>query len=182
VYSRENPEDRLLFLDTAGRPLSDECETPDLTGCGPPTFDKELAPQDKNTQAGIAESSHVSVALPFKASWLANRIDFEELGWQRARNRLRGALTYMWKLSHRVHQKGKFNKDGCCFCMTSPEAGIEQATQRALLRAASREAENNEGTRRLALSYTKNDGIWYSHSRLEKEGPLEVRDVDSLPF
>jgi hypothetical protein len=66
--------------------------------------------------------------------------------------------------------------------MTSPEVGIEQATQRALLRAASREAENNEGTRRLALSYTKNDGIWYSHSRLEKEGPLEVRDVDSLPF
>jgi hypothetical protein len=66
--------------------------------------------------------------------------------------------------------------------MTSPEVGIEQATQRALLRAASREAENNEGTRRLALSYTKNDGIWYSHSRLEKEGPLEVRDMDSLPF
>ncbi len=65
--------------------------------------------------------------------------------------------------------------------MTSPEVGIEQATQQALLRAASREAENNEGTRRLALSYTKNDGIWYSHSRLEKEGPLEVRDVDSLP-
>jgi hypothetical protein len=88
----------------------------------------------------------------------------------------------MWKLIHRVHQRARFNKEGCCFCMTSPEVGIESATQQALLRAASREAELNEGTKKLAQSYTKSEGVWYSHSRLEKEGPIEVRDVDSLPF
>jgi hypothetical protein len=67
VYSRENPEDRLLFLDTAGRPLSDESVTPSLTGCGPSTFDKELAPQDQNINEEVNWSSHVSVTLPFKS-------------------------------------------------------------------------------------------------------------------
>jgi hypothetical protein len=178
VYSREYPEeDRLLFLEVEDRPLADLCWVPDLAGLDPRKSDKEMASQPKQS-----ESQFVSIAIPFKLSWLAGRIDFEDLGWQRARNRLKGALTYMWKLIHRVHQRARFNKEGCCFCMTSPEVGIENATEKTLLRAASREGELNEGTKKLAHSYTKSEGVWYSHSRLEKEGPIEVRDVDSLPF
>ncbi len=116
VYSRENPEeDRLLFLDAEGRPLSDLCWVPDLSGLDPRRSDQEMAHQPSGSG-----SHHVSVTIPFKLSWLAGRIDFEDLGWQHARNRLKGALTYMWKLILRVHQRARFNKEGCCFCITSP--------------------------------------------------------------
>jgi hypothetical protein len=67
VYSREYPEeDRLLFLDAEGRPLSDLCWVPDLTGLDPRKSDKEMAHQPKTS-----ESQHVSVTIPFKLSWLA---------------------------------------------------------------------------------------------------------------
>jgi hypothetical protein len=119
VYSRHNPEeDRLLYLKVEDRPLPDERGDPDLTGLDPRKSEEETAFQYSGHQAKDNASSHMSVTIPFKTSWLANRIDFEELGSQRARNRLRGALIYMWKLSHRVHKKGHFNKEGCCFCMT----------------------------------------------------------------
>jgi hypothetical protein len=67
-----------------------------------------------------------------------------------------------------MHQKGHFNMDSCCFSMMSPEVGLENGTQHALLRAASRELEANEGTKKLAQNYTKSD----------EEGPIEVRDVN----
>jgi hypothetical protein len=59
---------------------------------------------------------------------------------------------------------------------------LMKATDPAILVAASKEAEIEEGPKRLAVSFDKCKKIWYSQSRLEKEGPTEVRDMDSLPF
>jgi hypothetical protein len=66
--------------------------------------------------------------------------------------------------------------------MTVPSVGLEKLTDRTIYLAASREAEANEGVKRLAATYTLHDNVWYCHSRLEKEGPAETRDFDYLPF
>jgi hypothetical protein len=173
IYTREDQEDQLLFLSTENRTASEECRVPYHCGKGP---------QDSDEGEVNVNTAHAVTSVPFKVSWLADHVGFEQLGWQRARDRVKGALSYLWKLRHRVHQKGKFNLEGCCYCMTNPDVGIEKATERTILRAASKEAEANEGSRRLDQNYTKSDGVWYSHSRLEKEGPVEIRDVDTLPF
>ncbi len=125
---------------------------------------------------------HVAAQVPFKESWLATRINFEELGWEWACSRLKGALTYLSILRHRLHVRTKTNLEGCCFCMTVPNVGLEKLTDRTIYLAASREAEVNEGAKRLAGHYTLHDNVWYCHSRLEKEGPAETRDFDYLPF
>jgi len=127
-------------------------------------------------------TAHIATADDFKKSWLTSRVDFERLGWERGVKVTSFVLQFTEKLRHRVHQRKRVIRENCCFCTTQPEARLDQLTMRLIERSASREAETNIGKTKLNQDYTLKDDIWYSHTRLEKEGAVEVRDIDAEIF
>ncbi len=75
----------MLFFDAVGRPLTDECWVPDLNNLDLCKSNKGEESQCLLNPSEELSSTHVSMTIPYKTSWLTNRIDFEELGWHAPR-------------------------------------------------------------------------------------------------
>ena len=133
------------------------------------------------TDSSAALSHHVIVD-GFKRSWLTRQVDFERLGWERSLRVTTNVIAFIEKLRHKLHQRKKIIREGCSFCTTQPEARLEWLTMRFLEKSASREAETNLGKAKLQQSYTFKDDTWFSHTRLEKDGEVEVKDIDATLF
>ncbi len=118
----------------------------------------------------------------FERSWLTTQVDFEKFGWDRGTRIVSKVIHFTEKLLHRVHQKKKTIREGCCFCTTQPEARLGWVTMRLIERSASHEAELNLGKAKLSKEYLLQNGTWYSQVRLDKEGRPDVRDMDAKVF
>jgi hypothetical protein len=125
---------------------------------------------------------HAAGGPKFKRSWLTQQIDFEHLGWQKANRVVKLVIQFSETLRHRIHQKAKQNRDECCMCTIVPDARLKAKAQDLVERAASREAELNIGRPKLSKDYTLRGETWYSHTRLQKEGLPEVKDIDASVF
>jgi hypothetical protein len=118
----------------------------------------------------------------FQTAWLTQTIDFERLGWEKGVRVLTSVLSFAEALLHRVHQKRKTNRENCCFCTTVPQAMLKLRAQTLIEKTASKEAELNLGKAKLEKDFTLEKGIWYSHTRLQKEGLPDVKDIDASVF
>jgi hypothetical protein len=63
-------------------------------------------------------------------------------------------------------------------CTTDPS--IDLALRQVM--PASRQAEAAVGKQKLDKEYTHKDGLWFCSNRLNKEGCLDIADVDAAPF
>jgi hypothetical protein len=136
-----------------------------------------------NTEPGLVEASvHVAGSPKFKRSWLTQQVDFERLGWEKAKRVVKFVIQFTETLLHRIHQKTRRNRNGCTMCTTVPDARLKVKVSDLIERSASREAELNIGKPKLSKEHTLRGEVWYSHTRLQKEGLPEVKDIDCRVF
>jgi hypothetical protein len=116
-----------------------------------------------------------------KVQWFNDTFKFEELGWKRAKERVKVVMEAIVRLRHRLHsaRQGGGANTSCWICnRQNIENVTEQLTERVIQRVASCEAEQVAGGRhRMKSLYSLVDGVWYSHLRLGKEG-YEKDDLD----
>jgi Pao retrotransposon peptidase/Integrase zinc binding domain len=136
--------------------------------------------QDKGD--GEVLSAHVANSNEFTKSWLTQKVDFERLGWSKARKVVALVYRFTETLLHRIHQKKKVNREGCCMCTTLPDSVLNIRVSDLIEKSASKEAELNIGKSKLEKDYTYRNEVWHSHTRLQKEGLPEIRDLDSKVF
>jgi hypothetical protein len=91
-------------------------------------------------------------------------------------------VQFTEKLLHKAHQKKKQIREDCSFCTIQPEAHIKHRVTTLIEKSASKEAELNLGRAKLDRDFTFRNGVWYSHTRLQKEGLTDVRDIDASVF
>jgi hypothetical protein len=135
-----------------------------------------------SSDVGPKQSTHVADTTKFKKSWLTQRVDFERLGWEKATRVVKLVYQFTESILHRVHQRRKQNREECCLCTTVPDTRLKTRAMHLIETSASREAELNLGKNKLERDFTFRAGVWYSHTRLQKEGLPEVRDIDATVF
>jgi hypothetical protein len=59
---------------------------------------------------------------------------------------------------------------------------LEELVTSTINRAASKQVEAVLGKTKMEKLYTLKEGIWYASTRLQKEGPVETKDLDVTPF
>jgi hypothetical protein len=91
-------------------------------------------------------------------------------------------IRFTEKLRHAVHIRKGQPRACCIMCSEQPENLLRHAVTKLVQRAASREAEANFGRDKLNRACTLKDGVWYSTTRLDKEGMPEIRDMDTEVF
>jgi hypothetical protein len=136
----------------------------------------------QNEDKAPATSIHIVNSSEFRKCWLTQNVDFERLGWEKARRVVKMIYLFTETLLHRVHQRKKSNRDNCCMCTTLPETRLKLKVRDLLEKSASKEAELNLGRAKLEKDFTFRNDVWYSHTRLQKEGLPEVRDIDAQVF
>ena len=137
---------------------------------------------DQTADARSELSAHSVLPADFKKSWLTQQVDFERLGWEKAKRVVKLVYQFTETVLHRIHQKKKQNREGCCLCTTLPDTRLKMKVLRLLESSASREAELNLGSNKLERDFTLWHNVWYSHTRLQKEGLPEIRDIDATVF
>jgi hypothetical protein len=116
-----------------------------------------------------------------KVKWLYKHFDFLHLGWQRATSRLELVCSAVLRLRHRRHKDPTLTPN-CPVCKGTLRAEVSRMVSSTLQVAASAEAEAALGSSKLSKQCTKSRGIWYTSRRLEKEGLMDVADLDFDPF
>ena len=114
-------------------------------------------------------------------TWFFFKFKFWELGWERARNRLRLVLKACAIFKHGRHLRINASWSLCYLCR-SDEAYLWKEVDRKIDWAASRQTEAVITKEKLAAKYHLKEDIWFSKSRLEKEDPVESEDLDCSPF
>ena len=72
--------------------------------------------------------------------------------------------------------------DPDCFICQGQECLLNRLSEQVVAKAASQQAVSALGEKYLATKFHPDGEVWYSHSRLTKEGPLDVVDLDFSPF
>ena len=114
-------------------------------------------------------------------TWFFFKFKFWELGWERARNRLRLVLKACAIFKHGRHLRLNASWPQCYLCR-SDTAYLGKDVDRTIDWAASRQTEVMVTKEKLATKYHLKDDIWLSKSRLEKEDPVDSEDLDCSPF
>jgi len=127
-------------------------------------------------------SSHNRQESKQHVSWLTTNFDFVYLGWAKAYSRLKTVCSAMYRLLHRRHALLSVQKTGCPVCNSNLPLAVEQLALKAITRAASFETEQAVGKVKLAKTCRQQDGVWFSSQRLEKEGLIDIADLDVTPF
>lgn len=114
-----------------------------------------------------------------QGDWLHHHFDFVHLGWHRAVNRLTTVCKATLLLQHRRHTS---KHDQCCVCQGKLAETSRRMALRTVTLVASREVEEAVGRQKLLKTCRLVDDVWAATGRLEKEGALEVQDLDFSPF
>ena len=114
-------------------------------------------------------------------TWFTFTFKFRELGWHRARKRLRLVVKACAIFRHRLHRLQQASWRDCYLCR-GHHSYLESATDYAINRNASRLTELYVPRTKLAERFRLHNEVWLSQSRLEKEGEIDCRDLDCLPF
>jgi hypothetical protein len=116
-----------------------------------------------------------------KEIWFWVKFKFKELGWERAVNLLRLVLKACTIFKHARHGSPDSMCGKCYLCQRSTSYLLIEVNH-LIDWMASRHLESACPQKRLAERFHKVQGVWYSKSRLEKEGPIETQDIDCTPF
>ena len=141
------------------------------------TSPPELDPDPLNP---ILES-HVAACNLAPNTWFVFTFKFMELGWERARNRLRLVLKACHIFAHGRHELISVSGIRCYKCRGNPTFLMTEV-DRLINQVASRQTELVFTKKKLEEKYHLKQDIWYSKSRLEKEGATEIQDLDCSPF
>jgi competence transcription factor ComK len=114
-------------------------------------------------------------------TWFMFKFKFKELGWQRAFNKLRLVLKACNIFKHGRHKLINASWSRCYLCR-GDQSFLLIETDRVINWAASRQTEVYIPKKRLDSKFHLIENTWYSKSRLEKEGPMETKDLDCSPF
>ena len=115
--------------------------------------------------------------------WLRfDNLDFLHLGWARALKRLSTVFRITLRFRHVVHRGAEVPEQGCYVCSGQEEQESRKRALRLVTLTASAQAERALGMLKLQKQCTLRGGIWYSSSRLEKEGLLDQADLDFQAF
>ena len=114
-------------------------------------------------------------------SWLFSTFKFLEVGWVRAWNRLTLVVKACAIFKHGLHRKEKYESAHCPICTGDPLV-LYKIVSNCIYVAASDQTEKALSTKKMNETYHKKDGVWLASSRLEKEGAVEVTDLDCTPF
>ena len=114
-------------------------------------------------------------------TWFTFTFKFKELGWGRARKRLKLVLKACTIFHHRLHKQQQASWRNCYLCRDHISF-LELATDQAIDTNASHLTELYIPRKKLAERFRLSGEIWLSHSRLEKEGLVECTDLDCVPF
>jgi hypothetical protein len=117
-----------------------------------------------------------------RKKWLQATFDFIHLGWSRAYNRLKLVVKALILILHRRHDPSSAPVGTCSACRGNLGDEITQRADAAVFRTASSEVAKALGPRVMEKQFTLNAGIWYASQRLQKEGGLEVQDLDFKCF
>ena len=104
------------------------------------------------------------------------------MGWRLANKKIGLVVRFIERCRHAVHRRKRENRAGCCFCTINPSIGIKRITLNLILQAASQEAEKEIGRPKMEREYEYSNGLWFSSRRMDKEGEVELMDVDAVPF
>jgi hypothetical protein len=122
------------------------------------------------------ESHVISVS---RETWFLSK--FKELGWLKARNRLRLVVKACSLFAHGRHKLLNASWSRCYLCRGNPSYLLTES-DRIIDWLASKQTEEIIPPKKLAEKYHNIQGTWYSKSRLEKEGAIEIHDLDCSPF
>jgi len=114
-----------------------------------------------------------------QTAWLHENFDFIHLGWARAFSRLEAVCRASYLMQHRRHSSPKLSCLVCNDHLTKAAHGLALHTIELV---ASEEAEGALGATKIARTCVKENGVWVATRRLEKEGLLQVEDLDFSPF
>jgi hypothetical protein len=114
--------------------------------------------------------------------WLEQTFDFLHFGWRRAKKRLATVWRVVLKFRHGAHKNVPQPNPDCCVCTNRLNEESESRALLTIMRTASSQAEAALGSAKLSKKCTLQDGIWYSSQRLEREGLLEIADLDFTAF
>jgi hypothetical protein len=116
-----------------------------------------------------------------KGTWFMWTFKFKELGWHRARNRLKLVLKACAIFKHGRHTLINASWSQCYLCR-GDESYLMAETDRMIDRAASRQTQDVFPKQKLEERFHLRQEIWYSQSRLVKEGAVESMNLDCSPF
>jgi hypothetical protein len=113
--------------------------------------------------------------------WLTEKLSFVSLGWNKALRILGLVHEAILLMRHgQIHQKNPAYP--CPVCQgTLMQEGSRRALHTVKV-AASKELERSVGKDRMQSHFYLQDNVWYTSTRLEKEGQVDCRDLDFLPF
>jgi len=112
-------------------------------------------------------------------TWFQEWAQFGQLGWIRTRARVRAVLTAGQKFKHRLHQVP--DQSQCPDCNHPPETP-DIKLDYIIAKAASEELNGVLPSKKLQERLHLKDDVWYARSRLSKEGPVDIQDLDCSPF
>ena len=139
-----------------------------------------LATPDPETESPPVPCESLTVNMT-KATWFLVKFKFKELGWQRARNRLRLVLKACAIFKHGRHELANASWSQCYLCRNDTSYLLAE-TDRVIDWAASRQTQAIFTKQKLEERFHLSREIWYSRSRLVKEGAIESLDLDCSPF
>lgn len=113
--------------------------------------------------------------------WLLSTFKFVQRGWSRAWNLLRLVIKAVELFKHNVHRAHLSSGRFCFKCRVTPSL-LNQRTDFIINKNASEEAEAKLTFKTLNAKHHLHNGVWYSSSRLIKEGQIETKDLDCVPF
>ena len=126
-------------------------------------------------------SVYLHDATVAKSNWFLTNFKFHEQGWLGAKNKLRLVLKACAISKHSSHITANASWIDCHLCRRDPSM-LQSTTDEAINWAASSQTETIIPQKVLNAKFHKIGNIWYSKSRLEKIGPVEIQDLDCSPF
>jgi hypothetical protein len=143
-----------------------------------------LAAHDDDQDTDITDVQPVPTyesMLYAKEIWFWVKFKFKEPGWERAVNYLRLVLKACTIIKHARHGSPDSTCGKCYLCQRSTSYLLVEVNHITDW-MASRHLVSTFPQKRLADKFHKIQGVWYSKSRLEKEGLIDTQDIDYSPF
>jgi len=144
---------------------------------------------DTNTQQEAQDEQTFQSSVSFgrvgwggRLAWLETNFNFLHFGWNRAIKRLASVIKITLRFRHHVHRDADGPEEGCSVCSGQEEQESMRRALRYVTLVASAQAQNAMGREKIRKQCTLRDGVWYSSQRLEKEGLLDVADLDFQAF
>jgi hypothetical protein len=141
-------------------------------------------PHDDDQDTDITDVQPVPTyesMLYAKEIWFWVKFKFKEPGWERAVNYLRLVLKACTIIKHARHGSPDSTCGKCYLCQRSTSYLLVEVNHITDW-MASRHLVSTFPQKRLADKFHKIQGVWYSKSRLEKEGLIDTQDIDYSPF